>query len=171
MENPILFSLIAFLMLMLILTWVGYRLIYKPGRFLRQLGNPVITADARRLVADSESEGSTVVSFLHQLGSRVPSSDTEVASLKMDLMRAGFRGDSSLPVFYGVRIVATLTMLFLCIMLEGKMPSNAVMVVGLMVSGCAAGWVLPRFFLEKKVKKRQEVLRLSLPDALDLMVV
>jgi len=31
--------------------------------------------------------------------------------------------------------------------------------------------VLPRFVLEKKVAKRQEILRLSLPDALDLMVV
>ena len=62
-------------------------------------------------------------------------------------------------------------MLFLCIMLESKMPANPVMIVGLMASGCAAGWILPRFFLEKKCKKRQEVLRLSLPDALDLMVI
>ena len=34
-----------------------------------------------------------------------------------------------------------------------------------------AGWVLPRFFLEKQVKKRQEIIRLSLPDALDMLVV
>ena len=40
-----------------------------------------------------------------------------------------------------------------------------------MAFGIGAGWVLPRFFLEKKVAKRQEILRLSLPDALDLMVV
>ena len=50
MENPILFSLVCFLMLMLILTWVGYRLIYKPGRFMRQLGAPVITADPGRML-------------------------------------------------------------------------------------------------------------------------
>jgi tight adherence protein C len=172
MENPILFSICAFLMLMLILTWVGYRLIYKPGRFMRQLGNPVITADTRRMVSDGgEPEASTLVTVLRQIGSRVPSSDTEVAALKMDLIRGGFRSESALPVFYGLRIVATLMMLFFCIMLEGNMPPNPVMKVGLMVSGVAAGWVLPRFFLEKKVAKRQEVLRLSLPDALDLMVV
>ena len=51
------------------------------------------------------------------------------------------------------------------------MPPNPVMKMALMVSGCSAGWILPRFFLEKKVAKRQEILRLSLPDALDLMVV
>ena len=43
MEHPAIFALFAFLMLMVILSWVGYRLIYKPGRFMRQLGRPVIT--------------------------------------------------------------------------------------------------------------------------------
>ncbi|MGO9229619.1 MAG: type II secretion system F family protein, partial [Bryobacteraceae bacterium] len=41
----------------------------------------------------------------------------------------------------------------------------------LMISGCSAGWILPRFVLEKRVAKHQEILRLSLPDALDLLVV
>jgi len=174
MDNPALFSILAFLMLMLILTWVGYRLVYKPGRMLRQLGAPVITGQGGvgTISADGgEPEASTIVTLLHQLGSRVPSSEAEVANLKFDLIRAGFRSDNALPVFYGVRIVATLVMLMVCVMLEASMPPNPVMKLGLMFSGVAAGWILPRFFLEKKVKKRQEVLRLSLPDALDLLVV
>jgi tight adherence protein C len=172
MAHPLLFSACAFLMLLLILSWVGYRLIYKPGRFMRQLGRPVITTDSERLMeAGGETEPSTIVTFLHNIGSRVPSSDAEVASLKVDLIRAGFRSDTALPVFYGIRIVVTLAMLLLCIMLEGGMPDNPVLKLALMASGIGAGWILPRFFLEKKVAKRQEVLRLSLPDALDLMVV
>jgi tight adherence protein C len=172
MDHPVLFSLCAFLMLLLILTWVGYRLIYKPGRFMRQLGRPVITTDSERLVdAGGETEPSTIVTFLHGIGSRVPSSEAEVANLKTDLIRAGFRSDSALPVFYGLRIVVTLAMLLVCITLLAKMPDNPVMKLALMASGIGAGWILPRFFLEKKVAKRQEVLRLSLPDALDLMVV
>src|ERR1035437_5198593 len=172
MAHPALFSTCAFLMLMLILSWVGYRLIYKPGKFMRQLGRPVITNDSQRLMdAGGEAEASTVVTFLHGVGSRVPSSETEVANLEMDLIRAGFRSDNALPVFYGLRIMITLLMLVLCIMLEANMPANPVMQVGLMPSGIGAGWILPRFSLEKKVAKRQEVLRLSLPDALDLMVV
>jgi tight adherence protein C len=159
-------------MLMILLSWVGYRLIYKPGRFLRQLGQPVIALDARRtLDGGSETETSTIVTVLHKIGSKVPSSDAEVATLKADLVRAGYRTENALPVFYGIRIVVTLVMLFLCTMLESKMPPNPMMKVGLMASGVAAGWILPRFFLEKKCKKRQDVLRLSLPDALDLLVV
>src|SRR5207302_9372063 len=82
-----------------------------------------------------------------------------------------FRGEHGLPVFYGLRIVITLMMLVFCVMIESKMPPNPVMKLGLMASGIGAGWILPRFFLEKKVAKRQEILRLSLPDALDLLVV
>jgi tight adherence protein C len=118
-----------------------------------------------------EVEPSTLVTFLQSVGSRVPSSENEVATLKADLIRAGFRSENALPVFYGVRILVTLLMLLLCIMMESKMPPNPVMKLGLMASGIGAGWVLPRFFLEKKVAKRQETLRLSLPDALDLLVV
>ena len=172
MDHPILFSICAFLMLMLLLSWVGYRLIYKPGKFLHQLGKPVITDPNRNIVDDgAEPETSSVVSLLHQIGSRVPTSETDVAALKMDLVRAGFRGENALHVFYGLRIVSTLVMLFFCVMLEAKMPPNPVMKLALMASGVGAGWILPRFVLEKKVAKRQEELRLSLPDALDLMVV
>ena len=172
MAHPALFASCAFLMLMLILSWVGYRLVYKPGKFLRQLGRPVITTDSQRaLDALGEPEPSTLVTFLNVVGTRVPSSEAEVATLKADLVRAGFRSENALPVFYGIRIMVTLLMLVLCIMLEAKMPPNPVMKLGLMASGIGAGWVLPRFFLEKKVAKRQETLRLALPDALDLMVV
>jgi len=173
MANPILFSACAFLMLMVLLSWVGYRLIYKPGKFLRQLGRPVISADSKQQIIDagSEPEVSPIVTILHQIGSRVPSSAAEVADLKVDLIRAGFRSENALAIFYGVRIVITLFMLVLCVMMEAKMPPTLVMKLGLMASGIGAGWILPRFFLQKKVAKRQETLRLSLPDALDLMVV
>ena len=172
MAHPALFSVCAFLMLMVILSWVGYRLIYKPGKFMRQLGRPVITGDAQRVLdVGAEPEGSTLVTILHGIGSRVPSSEAEVANLKVDLVRAGFRSEKALAVFYGLRIVSTLAMLVASIMMESRMPNNPVMKLGLMASAIGAGWVLPRFFLEKRVSKRQEVLRLSLPDALDLMVV
>ena len=87
------------------------------------------------------------------------------------LMRAGFRSEKALPVFYSMRILSTLAMTFMSLMVQAKMPQNPAMSVALLVFGCAAGWVFPRMFLEKKVLKRQDILRLSLPDALDLLVV
>ena len=109
--------------------------------------------------------------MLHQIGSHVPSSEAEAADLRTQLIRAGYRSENAPTVLYGLKIVAVLAMLVPCIMLEADMPPNPVMKLALMASGVAAGWILPRFVLEKKVAKRQNIIRLSLPDALDLMVV
>jgi tight adherence protein C len=172
MNHPLIMAAFAFAMLMLLLTWLGYRVFYKPGKFLKQLGSPVITADARRILDDgAEPTSSTIVTFLHQLGSKVPAGEAEAAGLRGDLIRAGYRSENALHVFYGVRILTTAAMVLVSISLEARMPPNPAMRVALVVFGSAAGWILPKFFLEKKVTKRQEIMRLSLPDALDLLVV
>ncbi|HUB83780.1 MAG TPA: type II secretion system F family protein [Bryobacteraceae bacterium] len=172
MASPLLFSICAFLMILIAMCGIAYRILYKPGKFLKQLGNPVITGQVQQLIDnDAEPQASTIVTVLHQIGSKVPSSETEIATLRANLIRGGFRSENAVPVFFGLRIVATLGMLFLVILMEPKMPPNPMMKMALMVSGCSAGWILPRFILEKRVAKRQEILRLSLPDALDLMVV
>jgi tight adherence protein C len=173
MDSPLLFATFSFLTLMVLLSWAGYRVYYKPGRFLRQLGNPVITEGrgADVIAQPGESHGNAFVTMLTHIGSKVPSSDAEVANLKTNLIRAGFRSDKALPVFYGVRIMSVLLMLVGSLIVQAKMPPNPAMSVALIVFGCAAGWVLPRTILEKKVVRRQETVRLSLPDALDLLVV
>jgi tight adherence protein C len=171
MVHPVLFAIIAFLLLLVLLTWLGYRVFYKPGKFLKQLGRPVITESQRLVEESSEPGGSSIVTFLHQLGNKIPSSEADVATMKATLVRAGFRGENAVPVFVGLRILGTLGMLVVCVAMEPRLPPNPMMKMMLMISGCSAGWVLPRFFLEKRVLKRQEILRLSLPDALDLLVV
>src|SRR2546423_7027093 len=171
MSHPLIFSVCSFLMVMLLVGWVGYRLIYKPGKFLKQLGRPAGDAAKHLVDANAESEPSAFVTVLRGIGKRVPSSDKEVGDLKADLIRWGFRSEGALPLFYGLRILSTLVMLMVCVAMESRVPPNPVIKIGLMFSGVAAGWILPRFFLEKKVKKRKTTLRLSLPDALDLLVV
>jgi len=173
MDSPLLFAIFAFLTLMVAMTGVGYRLYYKPGRILRQLGSPVITNAPKvgLMQQPTEQQPTTIVTVLTSIGSKIPSSDAEVANLKTDLVRAGYRSEKALPVFYAARIGSTLVMMVMGLMVQAKMPPNPAMTVALVVFGCAAGWVLPRSFLARKVQGRQETLRLSLPDALDLLVV
>lgn len=173
MEHPLFVAVCAFLMMMVGLTWVGYRIFYKPGKFLKQLGTPVIGGvGSAGVVEDSgEPEASTIVSVLHQIGSRVPSSEADITTLRGNLIRAGFRSENAVAVFFGCRIFTTFLMLVISLAIEVRMPENNVMRIAMLVSGCAAGWILPGFFLEKRIAKRQEIIRLSLPDALDLMVV
>jgi len=174
MVYTIIICICLFVIVMLGGAWLGYRVFYRPGRLLRQLGTPVISdPTGRRGVMEevADSQPSALVTVLHQIGTRVPSSEAEQATLKTNLIQAGFRSENASAVFYGVRILTTLMMLVVSLMLEAQMPSNPVMKMALMGFGCATGWILPRMFLEKKVAKRQETVRLSLPDALDLLVV
>jgi len=162
----------VFLMMMLACSWLGYRFLYKPGQLLKQLGPAVITGDQQRILDDvSEPQGSTVVTVLKQIGARVPSSDLELASLRKTLLQAGIRSENAAPVFFGLRIVGAVILLIGAVTFEARLPNNQSLRIMLVLSSAMAGWVLPKFFLGKKVKKRQEILRLSLPDALDMLVV
>jgi tight adherence protein C len=89
----------------------------------------------------------------------------------MQMLRAGIRSENAAPVFYGLRLVVTLAMFGFSLLLEPRMPDNPPMKMALVGFGVACGWILPRFFLEKRVAKRQTTLRLALADALDLLVV
>jgi tight adherence protein C len=174
MAHPLVFAICTFLMVMVLMTWVGYRLFYLPGRMLRQLGRPVITNEfgGQSTMDDAETQSSSIVTFLQQIGAKVPSSDVEVASLRMLLIRGGFRSEHALPVFYGIRTICTAALLVLCLIATVRMESaNASLNVIMIGFGAVVGWILPKMFLERKVKSRQEILRLSLPDALDLLVV
>ena len=163
-------------MMMLACSWLGYRFLYKPGQLLKQLGRPVITGDQQRILDEvSEPRGSSVVTVLKQIGARVPSSDLELASLRKTLLQAGHPApENAAPVFFGLRIVGAVAMLHrlqASCESESRLPNNQSLRIALVLSSAMAGWVLPKFFLEKKVKKRREILRLSLPDALDMLVV
>ena len=93
MDSPLLFAIFAFLSVMVIMTGVAYRLYVRPARLLRQLGNPVITNATRGgvMAEPAEPQVSAVVTILTNIGSKMPSSEAEVANLKTDLIRAGFR--------------------------------------------------------------------------------
>lgn len=172
MEHPIVLTVCAFLMMMIGLSWFGYRLYYRPGRFMRQLGNPVLSNEQSAFgTASGEQAPTGLVTFLQALGSKVPTSEADTATLRALLIQGGFRGEHSTSVFYGIRFIGAGMMLVLSLVMSGSMPANPALNILLIVFGCALGWVLPKMALERKVKARKDVLRLSLPDMLDLLVV
>src|SRR4051794_41789719 len=98
MDSPLLFAIFAFLTLMVAMTGVGYRLYYKPGRMLRQLGAPVISTDQKLGMADpAQPQGSTIVTMLTSIGSKIPSAEAEVPHPNTDLVRGGDPPDKARP--------------------------------------------------------------------------
>jgi len=100
---------------------------------------------------------------------RAPSVWAQNASIKNDLVQAGFDG-SSAPLAYATIRVATLAGFpFLALLLSpGKTFLQTAVIV---LAAGFVGLLLPVWYLHRSIRRRQEKLRRALPDALDLLVV
>jgi tight adherence protein C len=162
----VIFSIVFFGLLMATISVYGYRRYARPGRFFEQLGTPVIAAG----VAADPGDG-LMVRVIHHIGEKIPLSPQDASATRRELYAAGYRSEKALGVYYGCKIILCV-MLFLLAMLFGdRVTANHILRVVLLIGATGAGYYIPTFFLERAVSKRQERLRLSLPDALDLMVV
>src|SRR5207237_1045724 len=138
----------------------------RPGRVHSQLGAPVITSGT--LDPDVPREKKSVA-VLNQIGAKLPKGRKSAVTLK-DLGMAGYRSAHALQVFQGARLVCVVvSFLFAFVMHLGD--TNPAMRMLLLIGSAGIGWRLPGFLLKKKVAGRQERLKLSLPDALDLTIV
>jgi tight adherence protein C len=107
-----------------------------------------------------------VLNVLKRVGEKVPRSPKEMGSLRLKLVRAGFRRDEALPIFFGIRVAFALAMFF----------AFATPVIGrpnvlMALAGVGLGYLLPGMVLGRLMKRRQHRIRLALADALDLLVV
>ena len=121
-------------------------------------GNDVPVADRRyqKMVVDS----------LRRIGKVAPRSPSEMGKLQQRLVAAGYRSNEALITFFGIRVAMALGM-FVILGLPIVLRPNVVMAMG----GAALGYMLPAIVLARKAKQRGHRIRLSLPDALDLLVV
>jgi tight adherence protein C len=107
-----------------------------------------------------------MVAFLKRVGERVPKNMKEMGKLQLRLVQAGYRGGEALPVFLGIRVGFAL-FCFLMFMTPLFVRPNLAMALPAM----GFGYVLPGMVLARKAKRRQHRIRMSLADALDLLVV
>ena len=117
-------------------------------------------------VADGPSYDYLMMDALKRMGRAAPKSPSEMGKLQRRLVSAGFRANEALIVFLGIR-VAVAAMLFGLLATPLVFRPNLPLALG----GAALGYLLPNIVLARLEKRRQHRIRLSLPDALDLLVV
>ena len=106
-------------------------------------------------------------------GPLMPKTELEQSQLKVKLANAGFRSESAANVYLGLKFI-TLIVFFAAglaytFQQNGlNLTFNSLMPLGIMMG---VGFYLPSVILWYLRKKRQEAIFLSLPDALDLLVV
>jgi tight adherence protein C len=104
-------------------------------------------------------------------GPLMPQTELEQSELRIKLANAGFRSDSAVAVYLGLRFVTLIgcTLVALAVFL----PKYGLTYSALkpIVVAAGFGFYMPSIVLWFLRKKRQEEIFLSLPDALDLLVV
>lgn len=161
--------LVFFLLLTSAITYFGYRVYSRPARVQERLAEEgaVVTLSGE---PEPASDGEMLVRIIQQVGAAVPVSPADVSESLRYLIAAGFRSEQAVTILYGCKVIVCALMLTGFLLLH-LFASNPMLRVLTLLFAAYIGWQIPRMALEKLIKRRQERLRLSMPDALDLMVV
>jgi tight adherence protein C len=105
--------------------------------------------------------------MVERLDRVLPRSQAEVSIVEKRLIRAGYRKESAVKIFYGAKVLVPVTLCLLALIsgLASASPFFAY------ASTLGVGFLLPDFWLGRQISKRQKQIRLALPDALDFMVI
>jgi tight adherence protein C len=89
-----------------------------------------------------------------------------MGTLRLRLVQAGYRRDEAMTIFFGIRIFFALSLFALFATSIVVRPN-----ITLALAGVGFGYIFPGMVLARLAKRRAHKIRLSLADALDLLVV
>jgi tight adherence protein C len=130
-------------------------------------GRAETARERRRRRAQRES----MESFLETFGERVGGEKGRRKSVKDMLIHAGYRRPNAGVVYIGIRVVLLGAGLAGGTLLAAFFGATAGHRLLLIVAGGLLGWMLPFLVVRSRVRRRQDEIQRTLPDALDLMVV
>jgi tight adherence protein C len=112
-----------------------------------------------------------VPSLVARIASLTPALGDSSATLPARLARGGMYHPSSAPMFRAVQTLLTIVPLAVAIIGGGFLHWPLTIAGGVGAACAAIGWLAPIWWLERAVAGRHLLLRRSLPDFLDLMIV
>jgi tight adherence protein C len=130
---------------------------------LRRLWRPPATAR----MGFREKQKERLQRVLSDMGRILPASPKQVSRTERLMARAGYRRHEAVTVMRGVKVLLPVAFMGL-VYFTGIYESNPIFILGF---AGAAGYLAPEFWLTRRIKWRQEVIRLSLADFLDLLVI
>lgn len=136
------------------------------------LQRPASVRRLERIYGEAEQEATDlrgmVLQFFEPIAQKVGGASDEI---RTRLVQAGFRDEGALSIFLGLRVLLPLVFMVLGFVAGNLLESPPITRLTLLGIGAMLGYVGPSFVLDKLRAARQRVIRLALPDALDLMVV
>ncbi|GEA61704.1 type II secretion system F family protein [Vibrio comitans] len=121
--------------------------------------------------ADSDKDSSKMNGILDNLAPMmVPNSKKERESVQSQLIQAGFYDGNALSFFYAIKLVTVLIGLFISAGAYILMQESDYVAL-VIIAALFLGLFGPNLMLARLVSERQDKIRASVPDALDLLVV
>ncbi len=155
--------LLAFAFGSLLVTAITYALTARPANIDDRLRD--VLGGQPQAIEDNASSDQ-VYAFLKRMGERLPKSPKDLGKISLRLVQAGHRNPEAVPVFLAIRVGFAAAMFALCMTPILVKPN-----MGMALAAAGFGYVLPGMLLARKARRRQHRIRLSLADALDLLVV
>ncbi|HVA01084.1 MAG TPA: type II secretion system F family protein [Terriglobia bacterium] len=122
---------------------------------------------APKKVTFREKQKQKAARVLGDLGKFLPVSTKDLSNTQRLLVRAGYRRPEAVMAMRGAKVILPIALLS-AVYFTGIYAANPVFTLAFAGLG---GFVAPDIWLTWAVRKRQHVIRLALPDALDLLVV
>jgi tight adherence protein C len=153
-----------------------YWLVYRPQSAaterLKRLGERMPSPTSSSLsITDDRSASELAQRLASPLSRLLPPSAAEAKKLQKLLMQAGFRSPGAAVTYRGVQMLTLAGLPALvalgCALLARPLTSAVLYILFAFV----AGFFLPRYALQRRIRSRQQLVRWGLADALDLMVI
>jgi tight adherence protein C len=160
-------AIVAFLAVFLLVLSGGALLFYREGSMLKRISEAIAPKPKeKRLTSAMEKAKSSLGGLMESVENLIPKSEKEVSVLRQRLIRAGFRNESGVNVFYGSKVVV-IALLLVAVLLTGLINVSWMFIL----VAVAGGYLAPDFWLGHIIKKRQSNITRGLPDVLDLLVI
>lgn len=139
---------------------------------LERIGRPKSLADIELSQNRGPERFSGLKETMSSLGNVLePHSALEKSSLKIKLANAGFRSENAASIYQGLRVASLLLFLAPAVLIFGVKNGASFKTLQYVLIFGGIGFYLPSIVLWYLRSKRQQEIFLTLPDALDLMVV
>jgi tight adherence protein C len=160
-------AVFSFVVIFLLVGSGGLLLFYRQAMLQRI--SEVVTPRGKRgdFLNTIQQTGASLGDMMERLDRVLPKSEAEVSVTEKRLIRAGYREDSAVKIFYGTKVLVPFSLCFLAI-ISGFASYSPLFAYA---STLGIGFLLPDFWLGRQIAKRQKQIRLGLPDALDFLVI
>ena len=161
------FAIFTFGVVFLLIVSGGLLLFYREEMIQRisEVINP--HPKQKTILSTIQQTGLSIGGVIEHFENILPKSKAEVSVKMQSLQMAGFRDESAVKIFYGSKV---LTPLLLCVLvLVSGLGSYSGLFIYIVALG--VGFLLPDFWLGKRISSRQGKIRRGLPDVLDLLVI